>query len=299
MNVLSGGVSQGNANNANTGQAAQQENGGQSAPVLRWREKGDGGSSQAAGRNDSDQGQVQVIPIAPQVNGQNVNVLSGGVSQGNANNANTGQAAQQQGETSGEPGGNGPKPCFSGVSRSRSRVSAVRAEAGAVFPSVRAQARAEAGAVFQRCEPKPEPEPCYQRCEPKPEPCFSGASPSPSRSRAPGSTKPKPCPPKNEPKPCPPKHEPKPCPPKEEPRPCPPPKHEDRTTGSRNDSDQHQVQIVPIAPQLNLQNVNLLSGGVTQGNANNANTGQAAQQSNGSGLPELPVPIGGGLPTIG
>ena len=97
----------------------------------------------------------------------------------------------------------------------------------------------------------------------------------------------------------PPKHEPKPCPPKEEPRPCPPPKHEDRTAGSRNDSDQHQVQIVPIAPQLNLQNVNLLSGGVTQGNANNANTGQAAQQSNGSGLPELPVLIGGGLPTIG
>ena len=49
-----------------------------------------------AGRNDSDQGQVQVIPIAPQVNAQNVNVLSGGVSQGNANNANTGQAAQQE-----------------------------------------------------------------------------------------------------------------------------------------------------------------------------------------------------------
>ena len=122
-------------------------------------------------------------------------------------------------------------------------------------------------------------EPCFDRCEPNPEP--------------------KPCPPKNEPKPCPPKHEPKPCPPKEEPRPCPPPQHEDRTTGSRNDSDQHQVQIVPIAPQLNLQNVNVLGGGVVQGNANNANTGQAAQQSNDSGLQPLPVPFGGGLPTIG
>ena len=276
VNVLSGGVSQGNANNANTGQAAQQENGGQSTPVLHVVKKGDSGSSQVAGRNDSDQGQVQIIPIAPQVNLQNVNVLSGGVSQGNANNANTGQAAQQQGETSGEPGGNGPKPCYQ------------RCEPKPEPCYQRCEPKPEP--CYQRCEPKPEPkpEPCYQRCEPKPEPCYQRCEPKPEPKPCPPKHEPKPCPPKNEPKPCPPKHEPKPCPPKEEPRPCPPPKHEDRTAGSRNDSDQHQVQIVPIAPQLNLQNVNLLSGGVTQGNANNANTGQAAQQSNGSGLPELP-----------
>ena len=70
VNVLSGGVSQGNANNANTGQAAQQENGGQAAPVIYGVKKGDGGSSQAAARNDSDQGQIQIIPIAPQLNGR-------------------------------------------------------------------------------------------------------------------------------------------------------------------------------------------------------------------------------------
>jgi hypothetical protein len=38
---------------------------------------------------------------------------------------------------------------------------------------------------------------------------------------------------------------------------------------------------VPIAPQLNVQNVNVLTfGEVEQGNANNANTGQASQQQN-------------------
>src|SRR5581483_5969833 len=48
-----------------------------------------------------------------------------------------------------------------------------------------------------------------------------------------------------------------------------------------NGSNQGQIQILPIAPQLNAQNVNVLtSGGVDQGDANNANTGQASQQSN-------------------
>jgi hypothetical protein len=38
---------------------------------------------------------------------------------------------------------------------------------------------------------------------------------------------------------------------------------------------------VPIAPQLNVQNLNLFTfGEVEQGNANNANTGQANQQHN-------------------
>src|SRR5207247_5957570 len=47
-----------------------------------------------------------------------------------------------------------------------------------------------------------------------------------------------------------------------------------------NHSSHKQVQFIPIAPQLNAQNVNVLTwGGVWQGDANNANTGQANQQS--------------------
>ena len=50
-----------------------------------------------------------------------------------------------------------------------------------------------------------------------------------------------------------------------------------------NRNEQKQIQIVPIAPQLNVQNVNVLTfGDVEQGNANNANTGQANQQENTS-----------------
>ena len=46
-----------------------------------------------------------------------------------------------------------------------------------------------------------------------------------------------------------------------------------------DDIDQHQVQVVPIAPQVNLQNVAVLPGSVSDSNANNTNTGQAAQQA--------------------
>jgi hypothetical protein len=54
-----------------------------------------------------------------------------------------------------------------------------------------------------------------------------------------------------------------------------------KSGGQKNDSSQKQIQIVPIAPQVNVQNVNLLTfGDVEQGNANNANTGQASQQAN-------------------
>ena len=57
--------------------------------------------------------------------------------------------------------------------------------------------------------------------------------------------------------------------------------------------------MIPIAPQLNLQNVNLLTfGDVTQGNVNNANTGQATQQSNSVGQLVKRAPTGGGLPTV-
>jgi hypothetical protein len=48
-----------------------------------------------------------------------------------------------------------------------------------------------------------------------------------------------------------------------------------------NRSWQQQLQFIPIAPQLNAQNVNLLTWGyISQGDANNANTGQANQQEN-------------------
>jgi hypothetical protein len=69
---------------------------------------------------------------------------------------------------------------------------------------------------------------------------------------------------------------------------CPPA----RGNGQRNESDQHQLQLVPIAPQVNLQNVNVLSGGDVEQDANNANTGQASQQQNtlgGGGGGLLPI----------
>ena len=101
-----GDVNQGNANNANTGQAAQQENTQTAAPQHETNNKwtGKGPSQAGSQRNDADQGQVQIIPIAPQLNAQNVNVLTfDDVNQGNANNANTGQAVQQQNTQTGPP----------------------------------------------------------------------------------------------------------------------------------------------------------------------------------------------------
>jgi hypothetical protein len=90
VNVLTfGDVEQGNANNANTGQANQQEN-------TRHGSSCGCGSPSGGQSNRSEQQQVQIAPFAPQVNVQNVNVLTfGDVEQGNANNANTGQASQQ------------------------------------------------------------------------------------------------------------------------------------------------------------------------------------------------------------
>ena len=136
VNVLTfGDVNQGNANNANTGQAVQQQNtqtGAASQQDTRWT-PGDGrsqqGGSWAGQSNDSDQGQVQIIPIAPQLNLQNVNALTfGDVNQGNANNANTGQASQQQNTWVNGGGPRGSKPCESkcdpGRSRRRARRSA-------------------------------------------------------------------------------------------------------------------------------------------------------------------------------
>ncbi|HEX5469521.1 MAG TPA: hypothetical protein VFW80_10795, partial [Gaiellaceae bacterium] len=92
-------IQQGNANNANTGQASQQEN----------TQASDGGQSQTSHSgqtNENDQKQIQVVPIAPQANVQNVNVgTQGDVQQGNANNANTGQANQQENTVQSGSGG--------------------------------------------------------------------------------------------------------------------------------------------------------------------------------------------------
>jgi uncharacterized protein YggU (UPF0235/DUF167 family) len=116
VNVLTfGGVSQGDANNANTGQANQQHN------TQVAVQKTGGPSRQAPGKdgckpagkpeppspgdkrvkqhqgNWSKQKQIQIVPIAPQANFQNVNLITwGSVWQGDANNANTDQANQQQ-----------------------------------------------------------------------------------------------------------------------------------------------------------------------------------------------------------
>jgi hypothetical protein len=139
------------------------------------------------------------------------------VEQGDANNANTGQAVQQENTQAGHGGKHHPKPCE------------------------------------PKCEPKPAPKPCESRCEPKP--CESKCEPKP---------KPKPAP--------------KPCESRCDPKHGYGWKHD---AGQRNEAEQKQLQIVPIAPQLNLQNVNVLTfGEVEQGDANNANTGQAVQQEN-------------------
>ncbi len=56
------------------------------------------------------------------------------------------------------------------------------------------------------------------------------------------------------------------------------------TLSQSNESDQGQIQVVPIAPQVNVQNANVATfGEVEQGDANNANTGQASQQENTAG----------------
>jgi hypothetical protein len=331
VNVLPlGDVEQGDANNANTGQAVQQEN----AAAGQGSYQGDG-RSLAAGpsqQNAAAQQQVQVVPVAPQVSVQNVNVLPlGDVEQGDANNANTGQAVQQENDrVSGRHGEQGPKQCGQWCGPTHEPEPK---------PKPKPKPKPCAWDHGQKpCAPKPEPKPCSwhhgqnpcppghkpeprpcpehetKPCPPKHElkPCPPGHKPKPEPRPCPEQeTKPcpqkhesKPCPPepKPEPKPCPQKHESKPCPPKHESKPCPPepkpeprprpPKHEPKPCPpskpaqghepeQRNVSGQQQVQIVPIAPQLNVQNVNLLGlGAVSQGSANNANTGQAAQQSN-------------------
>jgi hypothetical protein len=269
-----GDVEQGDAANANTGQTAQQENTAKGAAGTSPAKHGCGGctpSKHSGGQsNRGFQEQVQVVPIAPQANLQNVNVLTfGDVEQGDAANANTGQTTQQENTRVSPHDKQEPKRCYD-----------------ACKPQYGPEPR-PCGS-YDACEPQPKPRPCdsqakhgsygehgsYDRCEPRPEP-----KPRPCDSQAKhgsygehGSYDR--CEPRPEPKPRP---KPKPCGSYGKHRSHPP----EHGGGQRNESRQGQVQILPIAPQLNVQNVNLLTfGDVEQGDAANANTGQVAQQSN-------------------
>ena len=222
-------VEQGNANNANTGQAAQQEN---TQVAVQDGSGTTGGGQSQTGRqgqgNASEQGQIQFIPIAPQVNVQNVNVLTfDDVSQGNANNANTGQATQQENtQVAVQDGSNRRVGGWKGFDCKCS----------------------------DKWEPKQKPNPCTcSSWHPHHNPHHCGCS---SWHRQP-------------------KHH---C--SCSPMPSGSGKQSIRQS-QRNWSQQKQVQFIPIAPQANAQNVNILTfGDVSQGNVNNANTGQATQQQN-------------------
>jgi hypothetical protein len=218
--------------------------------------------------NEADQGQVQVVPVAPQVNVQNVNVATfDEVEQGDAGNANTGQAVQQENTQVGLGDSSGGGASHAGGQENEADQGQVQVVP--VAPQVNVQnvnvatfdeveqgdaGNANTGQAVQqentqaghggtpRSEPKPHPKPCESKCEPRPKP------------------------------------EPKPCESTCKPKHGHGLKHD---AGQRNEAEQKQLQIVPIAPQANLQNVNVLTfGEVEQGNAANANTGQAVQQEN-------------------
>jgi hypothetical protein len=208
--------------------------------------------------NVSDQEQAQIVPVAPQVNVQNVNVLTGGdVEQGNANNSNTGQAAQQENTQAAPSLEPVPAPAQANDSdQSQVQVVPIAPQVNVQNVNIATHGDVEQGdannsntgqAVQQENTSKggrKSPSPCNSSCgktyEPRPKPACGGCSPAPSQS---------------------------------------------------NKSKQKQVQVVPIAPQVNVQNVNVFTfGDVEQGNANNSNTGQATQQSNGSGGKQGPPP---------
>ena len=322
-----GDVKQGDANNANTGQANQQENTSKSSsrPTTRCgtcSPHSSGGSQ----RNDSDQSQIQVVPIAPQVNVQNVNIAThGDVKQGDANNANTGQANQQENTSKGasapaysRPGswkpssgsyqpscGCGPKPTGGQSNRSKQE----QIQIVPIAPQVNVQNKnfftfgdvkqgdvnnANTGQANQqknRSSGGHQPPTCRSTCGPPPRPCECQPEP-------------KPCECQHEPRPCECQPEPRPCGCQPEPRPCecqpaPRPAHcgcGSRPSGQSNWS-RRQIQFIPIAPQLSVQNLNLFTfGDVKQGDANNANTGQANQQKNVRGGGDLRPPVGPPVP---
>ncbi len=259
-------VEQGDVNNANTGQANQQENTsraghGSPAPSSKC-----GSCSQPTSggkqKNDSDQSQIQIVPIAPQVNVQNVNVATfDDVEQGDANNANTGQANQQENTKSSETAHRSPAPstrcgtCSPASSHDGQKNDSDQSQIQIVpiAPQKNLQNvnfltggdvrqgdvnNANTGQANQQENSQASSRPSYA----KPAPNGYGKSSSPC-DRC-GST---------------------------------------RSGYQSNRSEQRQIQIVPIAPQHNFQNVNVLTfGDVRQGDANNANTGQANQQKNRS-----------------
>jgi hypothetical protein len=263
VNVLTGGdVDQGDANNANTGQANQQEN----TQIAVQKDGGDpsGSQSQAVDQgqgNHSSQGQVQIVPIAPQLNVQNVNVGTyGDVHQGDANNANTGQANQQHNtqvavqssggsthsgcecSSSSQPG----DPSITqhqGNSSTQKQIQIVPIAPQANVQNVNVLTF---GDVHQGDANNANTGQANQQ---------SGTQVAVQKNGG-GSTKTGAC--------------------------TEPTSSGEQSVTQRqgNWSGQKQIQIVPIAPQLNLQNVNLgTKGDVRQGDVNNANTGQANQQS--------------------
>jgi hypothetical protein len=264
VNVLTGGdVQQGDANNANTGQANQQQN----TQVAVQKDGGyDPGSGQSqtvdqGQGNHSSQGQVQIVPIAPQVNVQNVNAGTwGDVEQGDANNANTGQANQQHNtqvavqKSSGGSQHNGCEPSsppaadpsigqHQGNASEQKQIQIVPIAPQANVQNVNVLTF---GDVHQGDANNANTGQANQQHNTQVAIQKAGG----------GSTKTDGC-------------------------------TEPSSSGGQsvvqkqgNWSGQKQIQIVPIAPQLNLQNVNLGTwGDVRQGDVNNANTGQANQQS--------------------
>jgi hypothetical protein len=287
VNVLtSGDVSQGDANDANTGQANQQQN------TQVAVQKGSGGPShdgcdcstkepQAAGDpsvdqhqgNSSEQKQVQVVPIAPQLNVQNVNVGTGDVEQGDANNANTGQASQQHGtQIAVQHGGSDPKgpmgpmeqtspmgsPSAGGSSIDQGQGNRSEQKQLQVVP-IAPQANVQNvnvltfGDVSQGDANNANTGQANQQ---------HATQVAVQKTARPGY----PAPGKDG------------CLPAG--KPTPPSSGDERVKQHQgNWSKQRQLQIAPIAPQANFQNVNALTWGwVAQGDANNANTGQASQQ---------------------
>ncbi|HEU0334983.1 MAG TPA: hypothetical protein VFR43_00425 [Gaiellaceae bacterium] len=203
------------------------------------------GQSQAGPQsNDSSQGQVQVVPIAPQANVQNVNVATfGDVEQGDAANANTGQTAQQENTAAASHGRSSASggESHAGAQENRSHQGQVQVIPVAPQLNVQNVNVATFGDVEQGDAANANTGQTAQQENTAKD--TSGTSPA--RHRCGG---------------------------------CSPSKH---SGGQSNRSVQKQVQIVPIAPQANLQNVNVSTfGDVEQGDAANANTGQTTQQEN-------------------
>jgi hypothetical protein len=292
VNVLtSGDVSQGDANNANTGQANQQQNtqvavqkgsGGPSHDGCDCSSKGPEAGSDDPSVNQhqgnwSKQKQIQVVPIAPQLNVQNVNVGTGGeVRQGDANNANTGQANQQHNtQVAVQHGGSRPgkapigptertrpmgSPSPGGSSIDQGQGNWSKQDQLQIVP-IAPQANVQNANAFTYGNVRQGDANNANTGQANQQHNTQVAAQKATRPShpAPGKID---CKPAGKPTP-----------------PSPGGKRVKQHQGNWN--EQNQLQFVPVAPQVNLQNVNLLTwGSVRQGDANNANTGQANQQDN-------------------